>query len=162
MPGVLLRVLFVGVLVSASGSAAPFSSETRPGATPVLAARSAISPSLVAGEYAPPANLYPHRPQSHIPTDSRLTDVRWHCGHSWEALSPVKTVEYRFLATVPYRGPKLPEGPTLYVLPTVDHWFTFERIVSRKPFDFVMAVVTICLTSSGVRKPRPPFCIAQI
>ena len=34
-------------------------------------------------------------------------------------LSPVISVEYRFLATVPYLAPKLPEGPTLYVRPMV-------------------------------------------
>src|SRR3990170_681658 len=92
LPSAFLRLFLVGVFALGS-TAAAFSSETRLGATPERAALSAISPSLVVGTYAPPVNLCPHRPQSHIPTDSRLTALMWHWGHSCGALRAVITVE---------------------------------------------------------------------
>ena len=102
---------------SAARAFSALSSCIRLDATPARAALSAICPSLVVGAYAPPANLNPHLSQSQIPTDRRFTAEMWHWGHSCGALISVMIVEYLFLATVPYRAPKLPEGPTLYVLP---------------------------------------------
>jgi hypothetical protein len=63
-----------------------------------------------------------------MPTDRRFTASMRHCGHSCRVLSSVISVEYRFLTTAPYLGPKIPEGPTLYVLPiAMSHWEEFSR-----------------------------------
>jgi len=122
---VFRRLRFTGALALASTSAfrafSAFTSANKLEATPAREARSAISPSFVLGTYAPPANLKPQLLQNQMPTDMRLTAVRWHWGHSCGVLRPVMTAEYRFRTTVPYLAPKLPEGPTLYVLTILLH-----------------------------------------
>jgi hypothetical protein len=62
---------------------------------------------------------------------------------------PLITDAYRFLATVPYRAPKLPEDPTLYVRPKLFHYFTFDKIVLRSSLALAIEVATIFLISSG-------------
>lgn len=79
MVAALRRLRFAGTLALASTSAfrafSAFSSVNKLEATPALEARSAISPSFVLGEYAPPANLNPQLLHSQIPTDMRPTAI---------------------------------------------------------------------------------------
>jgi hypothetical protein len=57
-----------------------------------LAARLATTPSLVTGVYAPPANVKSHLLHFQMPTLSRLTRLKPHCGHLWGFLSSVITL----------------------------------------------------------------------
>jgi hypothetical protein len=57
-----------------------------------LAARLATTPSFVTGVYAPPAKVYSHLLHFQMPTLSRLTRVKPHCGHLCGFLSSVITL----------------------------------------------------------------------
>ena len=83
---------------------------------PPLAERLAVSPSFVAGTYAPPVNLRPHLAHTHMPTLSRRTDLELHCGQMCFCLISEMTPVYRLLAATPYRTPNPPVGPIFFVL----------------------------------------------
>src|SRR6266542_4066725 len=74
-------------------------------------ALAAISPILVIGIYAPPANLNPHFLQSQTPTLHRFTVLNLHCGHSCFERKPVTISLCCLRPTVPYRAPKPPPIP---------------------------------------------------
>ena len=81
-------------------------------------------PSWVLGTQAPPANVYPHFLQVHMPTLSLLSlpGVR-HLGHLWGVLILLSINATLFLSVEPYLAPNLPALPTSLVLPTSEHLF---------------------------------------
>src|SRR5712664_313918 len=97
-----------------------------------LVALAAISPSLVCGVYAPPANLYPHFLQCQTPTLQRLTVLNMHLGHSCFPRRPVTISTYCLRVTVPYRALKPPASPIFF--PISPSPLPISSLYSRRPF----------------------------